>query len=408
MNRNRDRIVITGVGIVSSLGIGKEEFWDSLSKGRSGVSEVSSFDTSSFQTHLGGEVKRFDYRRWIDGELPNESARATQFLIAASSLAYADAGWALDGLRDVRTGVCVGTNMGEIQALERIDEALARNQETSISSELVRAYAEPCLSSRVMRKFGFSGPSIVIPTACSAGNFAIGYAYDLLRLGRADVMFAGGVDPFSRIAFTGFNRLFAVTKSRCSPFDKNRSGIVVGEGCGTLILERLNGALSRGAVPYAEVLGYGLSCDAFNMVAPTVGGIVSAMSAALRSCGKIPRDVDYICAHGTGTIANDKTESAAVNQLFRDQRPDRVPISSIKSMLGHTMGAASAIEAIACALSIRHSLIPPTINFETPDPECDVDCVPNESRHKELNIVLNNSFAFGGNNASLVLGKITK
>lgn len=244
----------------------------------------------------------------------------------------------------------------------------------------------------------------MIPTACSAGNYAISYAADLLRSGKADVMVAGGADPFSRIAFTGFSRLFALAPEKCQPFDKNRQGTLVGEGAGVLILEPLESARARNATIYAEVLGYGLSCDGHHMTIPETEGIRRVMRRALEDSDIKPEDVDYISAHGTGTPANDRAECAAIHDVFGSYA-DTLPVSSIKSMLGHTMGAASALEAIACVLAVFHDQVPPTINFETPDPECDVDCVPNSSRYHQTRIALNNSFAFGGNNASIVFTK---
>lgn len=400
-----NRVVITGLGVVTSIGIGKDNFWGSLSKGKSGIGNLSAFNTSFSQTNHSGEIHNFDPSAWLDRQEIKKSGRATQFLLTGTYLALDDARILRDGLKNIPTAVCIGTNMGEIQALEQINEIWVNQGDWAVPKELVLLYAGQSLSSRVSAALRLVGPSFVIPTACAAGNYAIGYGYDLLRLGRAEVIIAGGVDPFSRTAFTGFNRLFSIAKDNCRPFDKNRTGIIVGEGCGVLILETLKSARSRNVEPYAEILGYGLSCDAHNMTTPTVNGIVSAMSTAITDAGMHKSEIDYICAHGTGTIANDKAESAAIKYFFGHNYYKQIPVSSIKSMLGHTMGAASAIEAVACALSIRNNLIAPTINFETPDPDCDIDCVPNVARKKLLRTVLNNSYAFGGNNSCLVLGK---
>jgi 3-oxoacyl-[acyl-carrier-protein] synthase II len=246
------------------------------------------------------------------------------------------------------------------------------------------------------------GPNLIFTTACAAGNYAIGYGFDLIKLGKADVVIAGGSDAFSYLAFTGFNQVRVVAPEKCQPFDKNRKGMLVGEGSGVMILETFDSALKRDAPIYAEILGYGLSCDAFHMTNPQVDGVVQCMRNALKEADILPDDVDYISAHGTGTRYNDKTESAAINQVFGGRK---VAVSSIKSMLGHTMGAASAIEAIVCCLVVKNDIIPPTINYETPDPECDIDCVPNTARKQRVNIALNNGFAFGGNNACLVVKK---
>jgi 3-oxoacyl-[acyl-carrier-protein] synthase II len=244
----------------------------------------------------------------------------------------------------------------------------------------------------------------MVSTACSAGNYAIGYAHDLIRLNRADVMIAGAADGISRIEFTGFNQFSAVAPDRCRPFDKERKGMIPAEGAGILILESLDHALARNARIYAEVAGYGLSCDGNHMTNASVGGIVECMRNALQASGIAPGQVDYISAHGTGTTANDRAECAALKEVF-GPRSRTLPVSSIKSMLGHAMGAASALEAVACTLVIRDGILPPTINFETPDPDCDIDCVPNVARRQEVTAVLNNSYAFGGNNASVALTK---
>jgi 3-oxoacyl-[acyl-carrier-protein] synthase II len=243
----------------------------------------------------------------------------------------------------------------------------------------------------------------MIPNACAAGNYAHGYAFDLLRLGRVNAMVAGGVDPFSRIAFTGFNRIFAVAPEQCQPFDRNRQGTLIGEGAGVLVLETLEAAQARKAPIYAEILGYGLSCDGNHMTIPAVEGLERVMRRALEEAKIGPEDVDYISAHGTGTPANDRAESAAIRNVFGEHGRN-VPVSSIKSMLGHTMGAASALEAIVCVLAARYKRIPPTINYRDSDPDCPIDPVPNTARKLEVNIALNNSFAFGGNNACTAIG----
>ena len=263
------------------------------------------------------------------------------------------------------------------------------------------AHAAPAA---IAEEFKFHGPNFMVSTACAAGNYAIAYAYDLIGFGRADIILAGASDAISRIEYTGFNQFSAVAPEKCQPFDKNRKGMMLAEGAGILILESLENALKRKAKIYAEILGYGLSCDAFHMTTSSVEGIAGCMRKAMRESGILAGEIDYISAHGTGTLANDRNECAAIKEVFGPLYKD-IPISSIKSMLGHTMGAASAIEAITCALAIKNDMIPPTINYETPDPECDIDCVPNQARKHKVNIALNNSYAFGGNNASLVLKK---
>jgi 3-oxoacyl-[acyl-carrier-protein] synthase II len=403
----RPRIVVTGLGVVSSIGIGWKAFWDSLLAGRSGIRAIRYLDTSRYPTRYGGEVGDFEPLEFMPESVANQLGRCAQFAIAATKMALEDARLMLQDAQRLRTGVCLGTTMAEIQVLEAINQTWVTHDERKISSSLVVRCPSCTISANVAANFGFGGPNLVIPTACAAGNYAIGYAVDLLRAGRADIMVAGGTDPFSRIGFTGFNRLFALAPERCQPFDKNRQGTLIGEGTGILVLEPLEAAIRRSAPIYGEVLGCGYSCDGHHMTMPEVDGIGRVMRNALRDAEIEPQDIDYISAHGTGTPANDKAECAAIHRVF-GERGRTIPVSSIKSMLGHTMGAASALEAIACVLTVHHNHIPPTINFETSDPECDIDCVPNVSRQYRVNIALNNSFAFGGNNACLVFQNCKK
>jgi 3-oxoacyl-[acyl-carrier-protein] synthase II len=252
----------------------------------------------------------------------------------------------------------------------------------------------------VCQELGLHGEALTISTACAAGNYAIGYAYDLIQLGEAECMLCGGADAMSRKSFSGFYRLGAIAPRACQPFDKNRKGILTGEGSGMLLLESLDGARARGAAIYGEVLGYGLTCDANHPVAPDRKSIADCIRLAHRNAGIQPGDVDYISAHGTGTQANDQTETAAIREVFGPAPP---PTSSIKSMLGHTMGAASALSSVACAIAMKDGFIPPTINHDEDDPNCLIDCVPNRARPADLRIVQNNAFAFFGNNAILIM-----
>ncbi len=399
MNR---RVVVTGLGVVSSIGIGWQDFWQGLLAGKSGISPVSSFDTANHFTHNGGEVKIFKPEQFIPEERMNSMNRSTQMALAASKLAVADAALVNEDLNNCSVGVSFGTTLGDAQTIEEIDKLLVNNKE--INRELISQLPTHAASSAIARKHTCNGPNYLFTTACSAGNYAIAYGYDLIILNRADVVIAGASDPFSRIEFTGFNQFKAVAPERCQPFDKNRKGMILAEGAGVLVLEALENALTRRAHIYAEISGYGLSCDAQHMTSPSVEGIAQCMIKALQESDIPKEDVDYICAHGTGTMNNDRAESAAIKHVF-GSLDKKIPVSSIKSMIGHTMGAASALEAIACSLVVSHDIIPPTINFETPDPECDIDCVPNLARKHPVNIALNNSYAFGGNNASLVLKK---
>jgi 3-oxoacyl-[acyl-carrier-protein] synthase II len=400
------RVVITGLGVVSSIGVGKEEFWDGLLKGRSGISPVSAFDTSNQFTHNGGEVKIFRPDDSSPDGRRETASRASHMALTASRLAWKDAGFSGDQ-SNVRVGTCIGTNIGSIQTVEQINEAIISKSRNARYAELIHQVPTNTTPAIIAREFGLQGPNMMFSTACAAGNYAIGFGFDLIKLQRVHAVVVGGADAFSRVAFTGFNQFSAITPDVCRPFDKNRKGMIVAEGAGILIMESLEGALQRGASVYAEVLGYGLSCDAHHMTTSTVEGIAACMKKALRETGVPAEDVDYISAHGTGTVTNDRNECAAIREVFGD-RYRKIPVSSIKSMIGHTMGAASALEAIACALVVSNDMIPPTINFETHDPECDIDCVPTSARKQVVDIALNNSYAFGGNNASLVLKKFTE
>lgn len=401
-----ERIVITGLGVISSIGIGWEEFWDNLLKGKSGISPISSFDTTNHFTHYGGEVKNFKPEEFISIDKLKILSRASQMTLAASKLALRDANLLANEISNMRVGICVGTTMGSVQTSEMINELIVLHGSSDFNEDMIHQVPTHSTSSAVAREFTARGPNIMFSTACAAGNYAIGYGYDLIRFGRADIVLAGGADPLSKVAFTGFNQFSAVAPEKCQPFDKNRKGMMVAEGAGMLVLESLESATKRKTPAYAEILGYGLSCDAFHMTTSSKEGISQCMRKAMKEAGITTDDVDYISAHGTGTLTNDRNESAAIKEIF-GPRYKMIPVSSIKSMLGHTMGAASALETIVCSLAVKKDIIPPTINYETPDPECDVDCVPNQSRRHPVTIALNNSYAFGGNNACLVLKKFT-
>ncbi len=400
------RIVVTGIGVVSSIGIGKENFWEALIKGKSGISEISSFDTSGYPTHFGAEIKNFQPEKFIKKIKSEKLGRASQLAVGAADLAIEDARIDLAKLDKESIGVCLGTTMGEAQIYQQLNEAWVRRGIDAMDVSLIPFSPPNVLAVNLAIEFGLEGPNYLIPTACAAGNYCIGYACDLIKKGSASVMLAGGADAFSRLAFTGFNRLLAVAPQKCQPFDKNRKGMLVGEGAGLLVLESMEDAQKRNAHIYAEILGYGLSCDANHMTAPHADGISQALAKALKESGLKPEDVDYINAHGTGTPANDKEECLAIKKVFSGSYK-KIPVSSIKSMLGHTMGAASAIESVACCLCVQDDIIPPTINFETPDPECDIDCVPNVARQARVEIALNSASAFGGNNACVAFKKFT-
>jgi 3-oxoacyl-[acyl-carrier-protein] synthase II len=400
------RVVVTGLGVVTSIGVGRELFWNRLMAGCSGIGEVTSFDTSKFAVHLGGEIREFCATQYLSRVSPSDIGRASQFAIAAARLAIADAN--LDVIPADRDdfGVVVGTTSGEPRVIEQFDNDFAAGHPENTSRNFIASYPCHILAVHVACELGLGGEVVTIPTACAAGNHAIARAYDELRFGKSQIMLAGGADSFSRITYAGFARLGAISPDVCQPFDLNRKGMIPGEGAAFLLLETASHAQRRCARVYAEVAGYGLSCDAHHMTAahPDAEGGVRAMQLALRSAELSSEDVDYISAHGTGTPTNDRLETIAVKRVF-GSRAQQVPVSSIKSMLGHTMGAASAIEALACALTIAEGSIPPTVNLFHPDPECDLDFVPLIGRKQRVDVALNNAYAFGGNNSSVVFSR---
>jgi 3-oxoacyl-[acyl-carrier-protein] synthase II len=400
------RIVITGIGVVTPIGTGREGFWSNLLDGRCGIALVQSFDTSSYNVHRGAEVKEFHAEEYLSHLDAAHLGRASQFAIAAARLALADGGVEICSLDRKRAGVSMGTTSGEPREVERFDDSYVSKDLDRIGPEFLSLYPCHVIAAHVASELHFAGVNMMIPTACAAGNYAIAHAFDVLRAGRADLMLAGGSDAFSRITFTGFARLGAVAPEICQPFDRFRKGMIPGEGAGVLVLEPLSRARKRGARIYAEVAGYGLSCDAYHMTGahPQGDGAARAMQQALADSRTEPEEVSYISAHGTGTPTNDRLETIAVKRVFKDTAY-RIPISSIKSMLGHTMGAASAIEAAVCALAVFYDSVPPTINLHESDPDCDLDYVPNYARRLPVNIAMNNAYAFGGNNASLIFRK---
>jgi 3-oxoacyl-[acyl-carrier-protein] synthase II len=400
----KSRIAVTGLGLVTPVGAGREEVWEALLAGRSGFAPVESFDTRAFSVHLGAEVRGFDPSPWVRRQDAAALGRASLLAIAAARQALEDAGLDPESVAPERAGVAMGTTSGEPREVERFDDRYLAGELDRVGPEFIGLYPCHMIAVHVARELGFAGVNTMIPTACAAGNYAIAHAVDVLRAGRADIMLAGGADAFSRITYTGFARLGAIAPERCQPFDRNRKGMIPGEGAAVLVLEPLDRALGRGARIYAELAGYGLSCDAHHMTAahPEGDGAVRAMERALADAGAAPGDVSYISAHGTGTPTNDRLETLAVKRVF-GAAARRTPISSIKSMIGHTMGAASAIEAAVCALAVARDRIPPTMNLE--EPEEDLDFVPNAARDHRVVLAMNNAYAFGGNNASVILRK---
>lgn len=403
--RGRDPIVVTGLGVVTPLGSGRAEVWEGLVAGASGVRPVESFDTSGYRVHLGAEVPDFVPEHHVQSLDPARMGRASQLAIAAARMAVRDAGDPLASISPRRCAVAMGTTSGEPREIEGFDDCYVAGEMGQLDPAFIERYPCSVIAGHVASELGLAGPNTMIPAACAAGSYAIAHAWDTLRAGRADLVLAGGADCFSRITYTGFARLGAIAPEVCQPFDRERKGMIPGEGAAVLVLERASSARARGARSYAEVVGYGLSCDAHHMTAahPEGDGAARAMTRALQMSGLDADDVDYISAHGTGTPTNDRLEARAVERVFGARR---VPISSIKSMIGHTMGAASAIESAVCALAVTEDRVPPTINFTAPDPDCDLDCVPNEARRTPVRVAMNNAYAFGGANASVLFRKV--
>jgi len=402
------RVVVTGIGVVTSIGEGRETFWPNLLAGRSGVSPVTSFDTSGYPVHVGAEIDGFDPEHYVRRLPAARMGRASQFAVAAARLALEDSVIDLDESDTSRFGVVVGTTSGEPHIIEALNDArLSAERPSQIEAAFVQRYPSHMLAAHVAAEFRLRGTALTVAAACAAGNGALAYAADAIRSGSADVVLAGGADAFSRITYTGFSRLGAIAPERCQPFARDRKGMIPGEGAGMLLLESWENAMRRGARIYAELAGYGLSCDAHHMTAghPTAAGAVRAMQTALASAGLRPEDVAYISAHGTGTPLNDRLETLAIKQAL-GQHAYRVPISSIKSMLGHSMGAAAAIEAATCVLAIATDRIPPTMNLDEPDASCDLDYVPNRARDHVVDVALNNAHGFGGNNACVLFTKM--
>jgi 3-oxoacyl-[acyl-carrier-protein] synthase II len=392
------RVFITGVGVISSIGIGKKAFYASLREGRTGLSRLSAFPAGDLGRDVAGEVKNFRAEDHMTRAEARNAGRCAHMAVAAARLAREDSGISDQALAGPRVAVVMGTTMGEGSILGDLEGAWIKEGEAKINRADIPRYGGTLLPIHVARALGVSGLVSTLPAACAAGNYAIGFGADLIRMGRADVVVCGAAELLQELQFAGFVRLAAMAKDRCRPFDVNREGLILGEGAGVLILESEAHAVKRNAAPQAEVLGMGLTCDGYHITRPhpDAAGSIEAMRQAIARSGISPSAVDFVNAHGTGTKANDVAETKVMHDVFGDRR---VPISSMKSMLGHCMGAASAIEAVGCVFTLETGIYPPTIGYETPDPECNVDVVANVAREGKADIVLNNSLAFGGYNA---------
>src|SRR2546428_12816352 len=395
--------VVTGVGLVTPIGSTQDTCWRALLSGKSGAGPIRSFDTSAFKHQIGCEVPDFDTHSPARRDVTHQG-RATRMAIAAGERGLEDAGLG-NNLPPEKTAVVLGTTLGEPQFLENLGQRWDLDAPPPEGWAEVVAHRCDSAAAALASRLRVHGPVQTIPTACAAGNYAIARGVDLVRGGRGEGGVVGGAEAFSRLAFVGFVRLHAMAPDRCRPFDRDRKGLLLGEGAGILVLEEEERARRRGARIYARVLGYGLSCDAYHITGPHPEGrgAAQAMTRALENSRVVPDEVDYINAHGTGTVNNDRVETLAIKAVM-GSRARSVPVISIKALTGHMMGASSSVEAIACALAIDRGVLPPTWNLETPDPECDLDYLPGRPRELRPRVVLNNSYAFGGNNATLVFG----
>jgi 3-oxoacyl-[acyl-carrier-protein] synthase II len=404
----RRRVVVTGIGPVTPVGIGREEFWGALTGGRNGIRRIERFDPSDLPVRIGGEVGGFDPSEYLGPKEAKRTDRAVHLAVAAARLAWADAGE--PPVDHARTGVMFSTGIGGIESMLRQHEVFLSRGADRVSPFMVPMLMPNAAAGHVAMHFGFTGPNACITTACAAGAHAVGEAYRTIRDGLADVCIAGGTEA-SLIPFciAGFAQMQALSRNpdpaRASrPFDRDRDGFVLSEGAGALVLEEASRAEARGARVYAELAGYGASADAYHITAPEPEGMgaIQAMVAALEDSDEAPEAVGYINAHGTSTKLNDAAESRAIKKALGDHAY-RVAVSSTKSMTGHMLGAAGAVEAAAGALAIHEGVLPPTINHENPDEDCDLDYVPGTAREADVRLALSNSFGFGGQNACLAL-----
>lgn len=405
-----NRVVVTGIGTVSPLGLNAPTTWSALVAGKSGVGRITAFDPAPFETQIAAEVKGFDPTQFMDRKEARRADRFTQFAIAAAQEAARQAMFQANGRNAERTAVIIGSGVGGILTLSEQFGVLHTKGPSRISPFLVPMMLGDMASGQVAMVLEAKGPNFAAVSACSSGSDSIGEAFEIVRRGDADVAFCGGAEaPICPIAIAGFNSCGALSKRNhepehaSRPFDKERDGFIVAEGAGVLVLESLEHAISRGAQPLAELVGYGATADAYHITqpAPFGEGGARAMKLALEKAHLHPEEIDYINAHGTSTPLNDRNETQAIKAVF-GELAYKVPISSTKSMTGHLLGAAGALEAAVCVLALQHGVIPPTINLEEADPECDLDYTPGVARQGSLRAALTNSLGFGGHNSTLI------
>jgi 3-oxoacyl-[acyl-carrier-protein] synthase II len=408
-NQNR-RVVVTGIGLLCPVGIGVEAGWANLIAGKSGIGPVTRFDAKDYPSQIAGEVKGFEPFDFMPEKLAKRIDPFVRLGLAAARMAVEDADLKIPEDKASRVGVITGCGLGGLGSIEHFRDVLVNKGPKRVSPFFIPMAIPNMVSGQISIMCGAKGPNTVVCTACAAGSHAIGDAFKTIQRGAADVMICGGTESvITQLAFAGFANMKALStrnkrpEQASRPFDKDRDGFIIGEGAGILIIEELNHAMERGADIRAEIIGYGLTGDAYHITAPPEDGDGGArcMSMALEDAGLNYQDIDYINAHGTSTPLNDMCETRAIKTVFKD-RAKEIPVSSIKSMTGHLLGGAGGVEAIFCIKTIEDGIIPPTINYVTPDPECDLDYVPNEARSQSVDVVMSNSFGFGGTNAVLI------
>jgi 3-oxoacyl-[acyl-carrier-protein] synthase II len=407
---NKRRVVVTGLGLLTPLGVGVKKSWEGLIAGNSGIKKITRFDASSFQTQIAGEVDSFNPEEYIELKEIKKMDRFIHFALAASSMAVEDSHLQITERIADRVGVYVGAGMGGLPEIERFHSVVVERGPKRITPFFIPMTIINLAAGHISIKFKARGPNVSHATACATGSHSIGDAFRSIQRGDADVMITGGTESvITPLGIGGFNAMKALStrndepEKASRPFDRDRDGFVMGEGAGILILEDLEFAIKRNAEIYAEIVGYGLSADAYHITSPSPGGEGAArcMRMALNDAGVDPFSVDYINAHGTSTKHGDELETAAIKTVFKEHALE-IAVSSTKSMIGHSLGAAGGVEAVICILSITNNIIPPTINLDSPDPECDLDYVPHSARQADVNYALSNSFGFGGTNACLL------
>ena len=408
-----NRVVVTGMGAITPVGNDVDTFWNSLKQGTVGIGPITSFDTADYKVKLAAEVKDFDPKQYMDPKAARRMERFSQLAVAASKQALEDAGIDMEKEDPYRVGVCVSSGIGSLQAIEREYQKLLEKGPGRINPLLVPLMISNMAAGNVSIQFGLKGKSLNVVTACATGTHSIGEAMRAIQHGEAEVMVAGGTESsITPLGVAGFTSLTALSTAedplRASiPFDAERGGFVMGEGAGCLVLESLTHAQQRGATILAEVAGYGASGDAYHITSPSPDGEAAAhaIRGAIEDAGLTPADVDYINAHGTSTPLNEKYETIAIKKAFGDEAYN-VKVSSTKSMTGHLLGGAAAVEAIACVMAIREGIVPPTIGYKEPDPECDLDITPNKAVEMPINVAISNSLGFGGHNACILIKKV--